>query len=94
MATTKTKTSKTAVEEDVVNVFESKLVPKARVLSEEEAKEMLKKFNIHLRDLPKILGGDPVCKKIGAVSGQVVEFTRDAELYGHSKYFRLVVGGA
>jgi len=86
------KVSKTT-EEVEIKIFENKLVPKARILSEDEVKELLKKYNIKLRELPKILITDPVVRALKAETGQVIEFSRSEELYGYSKYYRLVIGG-
>lgn len=74
-----------------INILEHVLVPKFRVLSEEEKKEVFEKFNITEDKLPKILDSDPVVKKIEAKAGDVLEIKRTSEVAGESVYYRVVV---
>ena len=72
-----------------VDILKHKLVPKHRILTKEEEKELLERYGITKKDLPKILDSDPVIKKIGAKIGDIVEITRkDIQ---KSKYYRVVV---
>ena len=74
-----------------INILEHVLVPEFRVLSEEEKKEVLEKFNITEDRLPKILDSDPVVKKIGAKPGNMLEIKRASEVALESVYYRIVV---
>jgi DNA-directed RNA polymerase subunit H len=76
-----------------VNVFKHELVPAHRILSEEEKKELLKKYGVTPAKLPKILSIDPVAKALGAKVGDVIEITRKSPTAGEAKYYRLVVKG-
>ncbi len=67
------------------------LVPKHELLSEEEAKELLKILGIKKEDLPKMKAGDPIAKEIGAKPGDIVRIIREDKLFGKSVYYRLVV---
>ncbi len=71
--------------------MEHTLVPEFRLLSEEEKKEILEKFNTTENKLPKILDFDPVVEKIGAKPGNVLEIKRTSEVAGESVYYRIVV---
>lgn len=71
--------------------MEHELVPNFRILSEEEKKEVLEKFNITEEKLPKILSSDPVVKKIEAKVGDVLEINRKSEVAGESVYYRFVI---
>ena len=71
--------------------MEHVLVPNFRILSEEEKKEVLEKFNITEEKLPKILDSDPIVKKIEAKAGNLLEIQRKSEVAGESTYYRLVV---
>lgn len=71
--------------------MEHNLVPKFRILSDEEKEELLKKFKINENQLPKILESDPVVKRIDAKPGNVLEIVRKSEVAGESTYYRLVV---
>ncbi len=67
------------------------LVPKHEVLTEEEAEEVLKKYNITKSQLPKILISDPMVKKIGAKVGDIIKITRKSPTAGESIFYRVVV---
>ncbi len=67
------------------------LVPKFRVLSEEEKKTILEKFRTTPDKLPKILGLDPIIEKIGAKKGDLLEIKRMSEVAGEYVYYRIVV---
>jgi DNA-directed RNA polymerase subunit H len=72
-----------------IDVLKHKLVPKHRVLSENEKEELLKKYNVSLDKLPKILITDPVVKALNAKIGDVIEIERDFEGF-KSIYYRVV----
>ena len=73
-----------------VNIFEHRLVPKFRILTEEEKKQILERFKTTEDKLPKILESDPVVKKLGAKVGDVLEIKRSSEVSGESVYYRIV----
>lgn len=73
------------------DVLKHELVPQHEVLPEEEAKELLKKFNITKGQIPKILVSDPVAKKIEAKIGDIVKITRNSKTAGKSIFYRVVV---
>ena len=62
-----------------------------RVLSEEEKKKLLEKYNITLLQLPKILDTDPIAIILNAKEFDVIEITRKSPTAGVSKYYRVVV---
>lgn len=76
-----------------VNIFEHRLVPKFRILTEEEKKQILERFKTTEDKLPKILESDPVVKKLGAKVGDVLEIKRSSEVSGESVYYRIVERG-
>jgi DNA-directed RNA polymerase subunit H len=78
----------------VIDIFKNKLVPKSRILKEEEKEALLEKFNISLLQIPKILPNDPVSKALDAKAGDVIEFERKTMTAGLSKFYRVVLGGA
>ncbi len=67
------------------------MIPKARILSEDEVKNLLAKYRVEKRNLPKILEGDPVVKELGAKKGDVIEFERNSPISGKTLYYRVVV---
>ena len=73
------------------SVLDHVFVPKARILSEEEAKELLKKYHVTKDMLPKILSTDPVAVELGAKPGDIIEFKRNSPIAGESVYYRVVI---
>ena len=67
------------------------LVPKHEVISEKEKNEIFEKYNLSSDQLPKILVGDPVCKAIGAESGQILKITRKSHTAEQATSYRFVV---
>jgi len=67
------------------------LVPPHRVLSDEERDELLNKYGIKVKQLPKISIKDPVIKSIGGVKpGDVVKIERGSTTAGKSVYYRMI----
>ncbi len=76
------------------SILEHELVPKHRILSEEEKQKLLEKYNISLKNLPKISIKDPVVKLLNdAKVGDVIEITRKSPTAGTTKYYRVIING-
>lgn len=75
------------------NILEHELVPKHIVLNEKEKEEVLKKYRVTLKQLPRILSSDPVVKAIGAKPGDIIKIIRKSPVAGESVYYRVVVKG-
>ena len=71
-------------------VLDHELVPEHIVLSEEEAEEVLKRYNTTKDKLPGILEEDPVVKAIGAKKGDIIKIIRDSPTAGKAVYYRVV----
>ncbi|MBU3957496.1 MAG: DNA-directed RNA polymerase subunit H [Nanoarchaeota archaeon] len=74
-----------------INVLKHELVPAHRILADGERENLLEKFNIVAKQLPKILSADPVVKAADAKVGDVLEITRKSLSAGVAVYYRLVV---
>ncbi|HDO19349.1 MAG TPA: DNA-directed RNA polymerase subunit H [Thermoplasmatales archaeon] len=74
-----------------LNILEHELVPEHIVLSKEEAKKVLEKYNVKPEQLPKILVTDPVVKAIGAKKGDIVKIIRKSKTAKKSVAYRLVI---
>jgi len=77
-------------------VLKHELTPPARILSEKEKAEFLKKYGITEpeKQLPKIRESDPLVKALGAKVGDIIEFKRKDNYLGiEYSYWRIVVGG-
>lgn len=73
-----------------VDITQHVLVPKHILLSEEEAKQVLSKFNISPPQLPVILATDTIAKAIGAKAGMMIKIERTGPT-GKAEYYRRVV---
>lgn len=72
------------------NILEHSLVPKHRVLSNKEKKEVYEQYNIiNDSEMPEISRFDPVAKTIGIKPGQLCEIIRSSKTSITSKYYRL-----
>ncbi|MCP8307692.1 MAG: DNA-directed RNA polymerase subunit H [archaeon] len=84
---------KSSEEELRVKITEHIFVPKHEVLTPEEVKEVLKRYNAKPEQFPYILSTDPVVKEIGAKPGDLIKIIRKSETAGEAVYFRYVVEG-
>ena len=69
------------------------IVPKHELLDDKGKEEVLKKFGITLRQLPRILDTDPMIKILEGKIGDVVRVTRKSETAGEATYYRVVIKG-
>ncbi len=76
------------------DIFTHELVPEHVICPDEELKDLLLKFNLERRQLPKILISDPAVKAIGAKPGQVVKIFRESAISSETIAYRLVVSRA
>lgn len=74
------------------NVLNHQLVPKHRILSNEEHAEFLKKYNIRLpSQIPEISRFDPVALCIGLRPGSIVHITRPSKTAIIGEYYRYCI---
>ncbi|MGC8533268.1 MAG: DNA-directed RNA polymerase subunit H [Candidatus Parvarchaeum sp.] len=74
-----------------IDVFNSRLSPQYRIMLKEELDKLLSKYNIVIKDLPKIKSNDPAVKLLNAKEGDVLEIKRNSKTAGQYNYYRLVV---
>ncbi len=67
------------------------LVPKHTKLSDSEAKKILAKHGITVKELPKILSTDPVVEELGAKPGDIIKIARTSKIAGKTVYYRGVI---
>jgi len=67
------------------------LVPKHIKLNQEEINELLQKYNVSLRQLPRISVKDPMSKLLEAKIGDVIKIIRKSQTASQSEFFRVVV---
>jgi len=67
------------------------LVPKHELLTPDESKSILAKFNATADQFPFISSTDATAKSIGAKAGDFIRITRKSETAGETVYYRYVV---
>ena len=68
-------------------------VPEHIKLTDEEVQELLKKYNISLRQLPMIFISDPTIKNVGFKVGDVLKIIRSKKNPKESDFYRVVIDG-
>lgn len=68
------------------------LVPKHTKLSDAEKKALLEKYNITVRELPKIPQTDSALAGMDVKQGDVVKISRDSPTAGKATFYRGVSG--
>ena len=76
-----------------VDITKHELVPKHTLLNDREKEELLKRYGIVLRQLPRMLVTDPLAKLLNCKVGDVVKIIRQSETAGETEYYRVVVKG-
>jgi DNA-directed RNA polymerase subunit H len=64
------------------------LIPKHTKLSDKEKEALLKKYNITLTELPKILKDDSAIQKLGVKAGDIVKIIRKSPTAGEAIFYR------
>ena len=71
--------------------IEHELVPEHIKLSEKDAKDLLKKYSLTIREIPKIRIGDPAIAHLDVKEGDIIKIKRDSRTAGETTFFRGVV---
>lgn len=79
------------ISELMVNITEHTYVPKHKLLTPEEKKDLIKRYKIKESQLPKILSTDPMAKYLGLKRGDIVKIIRDSETAGKYVTYRITV---
>ncbi len=66
------------------------LVPEHKKISEREKQELLKKYNITIKELPRILISDPAIAHLDVKPGDIIKIIRKSPTSGESIYYRVV----
>jgi DNA-directed RNA polymerase subunit H len=67
------------------------LVPVHIKLTDKAKKELFDKYNIALRELPKMSKKDPAIEHLDAKEGDVIKIVRNNPILGESVFYRGVV---
>lgn len=60
------------------NITQHELVPEHKIVSKDETKEIMKKYNITAKQFPRILQTDPVCRYHGGCPGDLFKILRES----------------
>lgn len=77
--------------EDTIDITKHEFVPQQTKLKEEETEEVLKKFNISKKQLPRILKEDPSIEKLDVKKGDVIKIIRKSPTTGEAEFYRIVI---
>ncbi len=91
--TSKAEKKKTSGEEVLRRILEHEYVPKVEIVPKEEAKELLKRLNAKVYQLPWIRASDPLARAVGAKPGMILRIIRRSETAGEFVTYRFVVPG-
>ncbi|MAG38853.1 DNA-directed RNA polymerase subunit H [Candidatus Woesearchaeota archaeon] len=69
------------------------LIPEHKKLSEKEKKELIEKYNLKFRDLPKILLTDPAIIHLDPKEKDIIKITRQSPTAGIALFYRGVING-
>ena len=67
------------------------LVPKHSKLNDKEKKELLEKYNITQKELPRILKKDAGIKDLNIKVGDIVKIIRKSPTAGTAVFYRVVI---
>lgn len=66
------------------------LTPKHHKISEKERSQLLEKYDVTSKELPKILKTDSAIKEIDAKLGDIIKIIRKSPTAGESSFYRVV----
>lgn len=76
-----------------MNITGHILVPKHTKISEDEVRKLLEKYNIGLKQLPRIVKKDPALEALDVKPGDVIKIERQSPTVGKTFFYRVVVNG-
>lgn len=76
---------------DKFDITKHILVPKHTLVSEKEKKQLFEKYNISIKELPKILADDPAVKHLKPKQGDIIKVVRNSPTSGETVYYRGVI---
>ena len=69
------------------------LIPKHIKLSDKGKKELLEKYHISIKELPKINNDDPAICDLNEKAGDIIKITRKSRTAGEALFYRGVIHG-
>lgn len=75
-------------EKTEIDVRKHRFVPEHTKLNQTEKKELLDKYGISIKHLPRITPSDPAIAHLNAKQGDVIKITRKSKTAGESFFYR------
>lgn len=75
-----------------IKVTEHIFVPHHAILGEKEATELLQRYNVSKRQIPKIEADDPAIKHLNPKSGDIIKIVRKSPIDNKAVFYRVVIG--
>jgi DNA-directed RNA polymerase subunit H (RpoH/RPB5) len=66
------------------------LVPKHQKVTAEEKQSIFEKYNVTIREMPKISRKDPALKELSVKAGDLIKITRNSPTAGDFEFYRVV----
>lgn len=76
-----------------IDISKHSFVPRHIKLTEEEAEQVLKHYNISIKQLPSIRKSDPALREMNVKIGDVIKIMRNSQTAGEYRFYRAVVNG-
>lgn len=76
--------------EEKYDISKHILVPKHTKLNEADVKKLLEKYNVNLKQLPRIIKNDPAIQHLDVKVGDVIRIERDSPTVGKVDFYRVV----
>ncbi|MBU0979937.1 MAG: DNA-directed RNA polymerase subunit H [Nanoarchaeota archaeon] len=73
-----------------IHITKHDLLPKHVKISEKEKKAILKKYQVTLKEMPKIMKADAALQGMKAEVGDMIKITRKSPTAGEAVYYRVV----
>ena len=66
------------------------LIPKHTKLTDRQKEKLLEEYKVSLKELPRILKGDPAIQSLDPKPGEVIKITRNSMTAGEISFYRVV----
>jgi len=67
------------------------LIPKHTKLSDSQKEKLIEKYNVSLKQLPRIFKADPAIQSLNVKSGDIIKIIRDSMTANEAVFYRVVV---
>ena len=79
------------MEQETIDITKHEFVPQHIKLTGDQTEEVLKRFNISKKQLPRILKEDPAIERLDVKKGDVIKIIRKSPTTGEAEFYRAVI---